>query len=316
MIGKEVGTNEAKPQAIDPRGRRVSAPPVLDCGIAGAHNESPTRAPRSNPNRAVEMSSQFSSILAAAMLTFIAVPLVAQNTATPRPRPEETEVWEPVPPVVTPGGTSTARPSDAISLFDGSNLNEWVATKDKSPAAWTVANGILTVNKKAGNIETKRSFKNYQLHIEWRIPEGISGEGQGRGNSGLFLASTGGGDAGYELQILDSYQNKTYVNGQAGSIYKQSIPLVNASRKPGEWQSYDVIWTAPTFNEDGSVKTPARVTALHNGVLIQNDFELQGETAYIGKPQYKKYESAPIKLQSHGDPSEPISFRNIWIREL
>ncbi len=132
----------------------------------------------------------------------------------------------------------------------------------------------------------------------------------------MFLASTGAGDAGYELQVLDSFGNKTYVNGQAGSVYKQSIPLVNASRKPGEWQTYDIIWTAPTFNADGSLKTPAYVTALHNGVLIQNNFELKGETMYIGKPEYKKHDAAPIMLQSHGDPSEPISFRNIWLREL
>jgi len=218
--------------------------------------------------------------------------------------------------VVTPGPMVGAPPSDAIVLFDGANLDQWISTKDKSPAAWTVANGILTVNKAAGNIETKRSFKNYQLHVEWRVPEGVTGTGQARGNSGVFLASTAPGDGGYELQILDSYENKTYVNGQAASIYKQSIPLVNASRKPGEWQVYDVIWTAPTFNADGTVKTPARVTAFHNGVLVQNNFELKGETLYIGKPVYRKYDTAPIKLQAHGDPSPPISFRNIWVREL
>ena len=143
-----------------------------------------------------------------------------------------------------------------------------------------------------------------------------TGKDQGRGNSGLFLASTGPGDAGYELQILDSYENKTYVNGQAGSVYKQSPPLVNACRKPGEWQAYDVAWTAPTFSADGSLKSPAYVTAFHNGVLIQNNFALKGETLYIGPPQYKKHDAAPIKLQSHNDPSEPISFRNIWVREL
>jgi len=231
-------------------------------------------------------------------------------------KPEDTEVWEPVPKVITPGPTNAAPPSDAIVLFDGKNLDQWVNVKDKSPAAWTVADGILTVDKKAGNIETKRSFKNYQLHIEWRIPEGVTGTGQARGNSGLFLASTANGDGGYELQILDSYENKTYVNGQAGSIYKQGIPLVNAAKKPGEWQTYDVVWTAPTFNGDGSVKTPAYVTAFHNGVLVQNHFQLKGETLYIGKPEYKKYDSAPIKLQAHGDPSPPISFRNIWVREL
>jgi hypothetical protein len=240
----------------------------------------------------------------------------AAAPAAPQGKPEETEVWEPVPKVVTPGANNSAPPSDAIVLFDGTNLDQWVSTKEKAAAGWTVANGVITVDKKAGNIETKRSFKNYQLHIEWRVPEGITGTGQARGNSGVFLASTGAGDGGYELQVLDSYENKTYVNGQAGSIYKQGIPLVNASRKPGEWQTYDVIWTAPTFNADDAVKTPAHVTVLHNGVLVQNNFEPKGETVYIGKPVYKKYDTAPIKLQAHGDPSPPVSFRNIWLREL
>jgi hypothetical protein len=234
-----------------------------------------------------------------------------------KPSPKDTEVWEPVPPIVTPGATNDKPPSDAIILFDGTNLDQWVSTKDKSPADWKVADGVMTVVKTPGNnIETKRSFKNYQLHLEWRIPTEITGSDQARGNSGLFLAATGPGDAGYELQILDSYNNKTYVNGQAASIYKQGIPLANAMRKPGEWQVYDVVWTAPTFNADGSVKTPAYVTAFHNGVLVQNHFELKGETLYIGKPEYKKYDTAPIKLQAHGDPSPPISFRNIWVREL
>lgn len=234
----------------------------------------------------------------------------------PRMKPEETEVWDPVPKVITPGKTISDAPSDAVILFDGKNLDQWVSVKDKSPAQWTVKNGELTVNKAVGNIETKRSFKNYQLHIEWKIPAKITLTGQSRGNSGIFLASTGGGDAGYELQVLDSYENKTYSNGQAGSIYKQAVPLANASKKPGEWQVYDVIWTAPTFTADGAVQTPAHVTVIHNGAVIQNNFELKGETTYIGPPQYKKYESAPIKLQAHGDPSEPISFRNIWVREL
>jgi hypothetical protein len=244
-------------------------------------------------------------------------PAQSQPPGGGRGRPEDTEVWEPVPKVVSPGSTNTAPPSDATILFDGSNLDQWVSVKDKSPAGWKVADGVITVDKSTGNIETKRSFTNYQLHLEWRIPEGITGEGQARGNSGLFLASTGPGDAGYELQILDSYNNKTYVNGQAGALYKQYPPLVNACRKPGEWQAYDVIWTAPTFNADGSVKSPAYVTAFHNGSLIQNHSELKGETVYIGKPEYKKYgPGAPIKLQAHGDPSPPISFRNIWVREL
>ena len=233
-------------------------------------------------------------------------------------RPEDTEVWDPEPKVLTPGAVDSAPPSDAIILFDGKNLDEWVNTRDKSPANWTVQNGVLTVSKArgSGNIETKRLFHNYQLHIEWRIPENVTGTDQARGNSGVFLASTGGGDAGYELQILDSYNNRTYANGQAGSIYKQGIPLVNPARKPGEWQSCDVIWMAPVFGADGAVQSPAYATVFFNGVLVQNHFELKGETLFIGKPFYRKFDSAPIKLQAHPDPSEPVSFRNIWVREL
>ena len=249
-------------------------------------------------------------------ILIISASALAQQPAAPEAKPEDTEVWKPVPPVVTPGATDAAPPSDAIVLFDGKNLDQWVSVKDKSPAKWIVSNGVITVNKQAGNIETKRSFKNYQLHLEWKIPENVTGSGQLRGNSGLFLASTGEGDGGYELQILDSYKNETYVNGMAASIYKQNPPLVNANRKPGEWQTYNVIWTAPTFNADGSVKTPAYVTVFFNGVLVQNHFELQGQTEYIGKPFYKKHEAAPILLQAHVDPSQPISFRNIWVREL
>jgi hypothetical protein len=239
-----------------------------------------------------------------------------EGKASSAARPEDTEVWEPAPAVVTPGHTDAAPPSDAIVLFNGNNLDQWVSTQDRSPAKWIVAHGVMTVNKAAGNIETMRTFKNYQLHLEWKVPENITGSGQARGNSGVFLASTGPGDAGYELQILDSYHNKTYVNGQAGSIYKQSIPLVNPSRRPGEWQSYDIVWTAPTVNATGALKAPAYITVFFNGVLVQNHFELKGETLYIGRPFYKKYDTAPIKLQAHGDPSEPISFRNIWVREL
>ena len=255
-------------------------------------------------------------LTALACLTCVAASLSAQQTAVPKP--EDTEVWEPVPAIVTPGATDAAPPSDAIVLFDGKNLDEWVSAQDHSPAQWIVHDGIVTVSKApgVGNIETRRKFRDYQLHVEWRIPENIAGSGQARGNSGVFLASTGPGDAGYELQVLDAYNNRTYVNGQGGSIYKQSPPLVNPSRKPGEWQSYDAIWTAPIFNADGSLKTPAYVTVFFNGVLVQNHFELKGETLYIGKPFYRKYDSAPIKLQAHGDKSEPLSFRNIWVRAL
>jgi hypothetical protein len=259
-------------------------------------------------------------------LLAVAVAVSAQSPAHPAaaaaapaqsgPKPQDTEIFEPEPRIVTPGTVDSAPPSDAVVLFDGKDLNEWVMTRDKSPATWFVANGIMTVNKAGGNIETKRTFKNFQLHIEWRIPESITGSGQARGNSGLFLASTGPGDDGYELQVLDSYNNKTYVNGQAGAIYKQSPPLVNPNRKPGEWQSYDVAWTAPTFNPDGSLKTPAYATVFFNGVLVQNHFQLTGQTLNVGTPFYKKYDTAPIKLQAHGDKSEPISFRNIWVRDL
>ena len=254
-------------------------------------------------------------------VTLAAIAIAQQPESKPGPKPEDTEVWQPEPKVVTPGATCGAAPSDAIILFDGKNLDEWVSAQDKDKdrsvaANWTVANGIVTVNKAAGNIETKRRFKNYQLHIEWKIPENVTGSGQLRGNSGVFLASTGPGDAGYELQVLDNYNNKTYVNGQAGSLYKQSIPLANPNRKPGEWQTYDIAWTAPTFNSDGSVKSPAFVTVFFNGVLVDNHFELKGETRYIGAPFYKAFDGAPIKLQAHGDPSPPLSFRNIWVRQL
>ena len=234
-------------------------------------------------------------------------------------KPEDTEVYEPVPKVVTASPNLAPPPADAIVLFNGKDLSQWVMTDDRNtPAKWKVASGAFTVDKSTGNIETKQAFTNYQLHLEWRVPANITGTGQARGNSGLFLASLGKGDLGYELQILDSYNNKTYVNGMAGSIYKQRVPLANPTRKPGEWQSYDVIWLAPTFKADGSLQTPARVTVIFNGIVVQNNVELAGPTQYIGQPSYtgQKGGSAPIKLQSHGDKSEPDSFRNIWIREL
>lgn len=245
--------------------------------------------------------------------------------------PEMTERWEPKPAVITPGKITTdglmSPPSDAIVLFGGSDLSEWqgapdskvlVKGKDMSKfvpsagkdAGWTVSGGLLTVNKAAGDIQTKRTFNDFQLHIEWRIPEEIHGEGQMRGNSGIFLQGI------YELQILDSYKNETYVNGQAGSIYKQTAPLVNAMRKPGEWNTYDIFYTAPTFKKDGTYRTKPVVTVLHNGVLVQNNTVILGTTPFIGLPQVVPHQAGPIRLQAHGDKSEPISFRNIWIREL
>ncbi|UPG85954.1 DUF1080 domain-containing protein [Luteibacter aegosomatis] len=242
--------------------------------------------------------------------------VLAAGSSSAQDDPKATEQWEPVPKVVSPGKTAGAPPSDAVVLFDGHDIAAWEASKDHSPAHWKVHDGVLTVDKTSGNIQTKQKFKNYQLHLEWQVPKDITGEGQGRGNSGVFLASTGPGDEGYEVQIMDSWKNPTYVNGQAGSVYKQAAPLVNAMRPPGEWQTYDIVWTAPVFAADGTVKSPAYVTLFHNGVLVQNHTELTGETFYIGKPKYKPYAEAPIKLQAHGDHSQPISFRNIWVRPL
>lgn len=251
-------------------------------------------------------------MLAVALLT---APFALQAQQPTPPKPADTEVWAPEPRVVTPGATNSDAPSDAIVLFAGKNLDEWVSNATGQPAAWTVEDGgIFTVNKRAGDIKTKRAFKNFQLHVEWRIPLGITGTSQSRGNSGVFLGHLG--NMGYELQVLDSYENKTYVNGQAGSVYKQSPPLVNAARKPGEWQTFEVIWTAPTFKPDGSLATPAHETVFYNGVLVQNDFVLKGVTKNAGVPEYKAHGALPILLQAHGDPSAPVSFRNMWLREL
>lgn len=251
------------------------------------------------------------SLLTLTVITFL------NCTAQPKMKPEDTEIYTPVPQVVTPGNENAEPPSDAIILFGGKDLNLWESVKNPGePAGWIVKDGIMTVNKNVGNIQTKESFMDYQLHIEWRIPEDITGKGQERGNSGLFLASTGGGDDGYEVQILDSYNNATYVNGQSGSVYKQFPPLVNANKPPGKWQTYDVIWTAPRFEKNGTLKSPGRVTVFFNGILIQNNVILKGPTRYTGLPHYEEHGACPIKLQAHGDLSEPISFRNIWVRKL
>ena len=231
--------------------------------------------------------------------------------------PMATEQWSPAVPVVTPGAfAGWTAPADAVVLFDGKGLDRWASVKTGGAAGWTVADGAVTVKKGTGNIQTKQSFGSYQLHLEYRIPANITGEGQARGNSGLFLASTGPGDDGYEFQIMDSYNNPTYVNGQLGAIYKQTPPLANPARRPGEWQTIDITWEAPRFGADGAVTRPAFVTGYVNGVLVQDHTEVRGGTVYIGKPSYKPHGKAPIKLQDHGDPSQPISFRNIWVREL
>lgn len=250
-------------------------------------------------------------------LIFTSVLGISSATLFAQTKPEETEFYDPVPPVVTPGVNFSTPPSDAIVLFDGTNLSQWTSAADPSkPAEWTLGDGMMTVNKKAGDIQTKARFTDYQLHVEYRIPENITGSGQARGNSGIFLAAVPGNAGGYELQVLDNYKNTTYVNGQVGSLYKQSVPLANACRKPGEWQTFDIVWTAPKFNDHGILVSPARVTVFHNGVLVQNNVTLLGDTPYIGQPAYRKHGAAPIKLQAHGDPSEPISYRNIWLRNL
>lgn len=222
------------------------------------------------------------------------------------PAPEETEIWEPVPQIVTPSDNNLP-PSDAIVLFDGSDLSEWTG-RDGDSVLWEVKDGVLTVLPKSGSIKTKRAFGDCQLHIEWRSPEVVSGNGQGRGNSGIFLMER------YEVQILDSYDNNTYSNGMAGSVYKQHIPLVNACRPPGKWQTYDIIFMAPDFDEKGNLIKPATITVIQNGILIQNHVEIKGNTVYQGKPDYSFHpDKLPLSLQDH---SNPVSFRNIWIREL
>ncbi len=221
-----------------------------------------------------------------------------------------TEVWEPVPPVVSMSDQGV--PSDAILLFGGKDLNQWQGA-ESGEARWRVVDGAMEVVPKTGDIKTKESFCDIQLHIEWMTPTKITGddgkilESQGRNNSGVFLQER------YEVQVLDSYENKTYSNGQAGSIYKQSIPAVNASRKPGEWQTYDIIFTAPAFDAAKKLTKPGYVTVLHNGVLVQNHFEIQGATAWIGKPVYDAHGCAPIRLQDHGNP---VRFKNIWVRKI
>jgi len=220
--------------------------------------------------------------------------------------PKETEDWSRKPPVIKPGKRMKA-PSDAVILFKKrKDINNWTS-RTGEPAEWKTSCRKM-ITSRTGNILTKQVFGDCQLHVEWRTPRKVVGNGQGRGNSGVYLQTL------YEVQVLDSYENETYYNGQAGAIYKQSSPLVNASRKPGKWQHYDIVFRAPRFNEDGSLKSPAVLTVFHNGVLIQDHFELKGPSIYAGYPKYTPHEEKkPLLLQDHGNP---VSYRNIWIREL
>jgi len=222
--------------------------------------------------------------------------------------PALTEIWTPVPKIVTPGKSVNDAPSDAIMLFTATRDSvNWVS-KDGKPFNWKAENNYFTVIPFSGDLLTKQSFGDCQLHLEWRTPVEVKGDGQGRGNSGVFFMSR------YELQVLDSYDNKTYSNGQAGSVYKQHMPMVNVCRPPGEWQVYDVIFTAPQFYLDSTLKSAAHMTVFQNGVLIQNNVELWGPMQFIGVPKYEMHGARePLLLQDHHNP---VSFRNIWIREL
>lgn len=234
--------------------------------------------------------------------------LVTGTTVYAQIKPEETEVWEPEPTVVKPGQRGFA-PSDAIILFDGSDLDAWQEVASKQKVQWKLEEGYMEVVANTGSIETKQSFGDIQLHIEWMAPpvSDATLTGQDRSNSGVFLQGR------YEVQILDSYKNRTYSNGQAGAIYKQHAPLVNAMKKPGKWQVYDILYTAPKFDSKGQLLSSGYVTVLHNGILIQNHVEIKGSTVWQGYPSYEPHGKGPIILQDH---NSPIWFRNIWVREL
>jgi hypothetical protein len=224
------------------------------------------------------------------------------------PPPELTEVWSPVPMHVTPAMRDGSPPSDAIVLFDGATLNGWETVKDGSPAKWHVDNGDLVVTPGAGDIRTSGLFGDVQLHVEWMPPaEAPDKVGQDRGNSGVYLQGL------YEVQVLETFENITYPNGQAGSIYKQFIPLVNASRPAGQWESYDIVFTAPRFNPNGTLLSPARMTVFQNGILVQNNVTLKGPTVFRGPPHYTAHGDRGLVLQDHG---HEVRFRNIWLRRL
>lgn len=218
----------------------------------------------------------------------------------------------PLPTIVTPGTASTQdapgkAPSDAIVLFDGTSLEQWLSN-DGSTAKWKVENGYFEVVPKTGNIHTKNAFGDCQLHVEFSEPTPPHGESQGRGNSGVFLMST------YEIQVLDSYENKTYADGQAAAVYGQYPPLVNASRPPGQWQTYDIVFRGPRFENNGKLLRPARITVFQNGVLVQDNVEPTGPTEHGERPPYKPGpDKMPLALQDHG---QPVRYRNIWLRPL
>jgi hypothetical protein len=233
--------------------------------------------------------------------------LVSSCSTTQKHRWAVHDKNRPQPKVVTPGKELGKPPSDAIILFDGRDLSQWVSTKDNKPAKWKVKNGYMEVVKKGGSLRTRRSFGDCQLHVEWATPAVVKGGGQHRGNSGVYLMGK------YEVQVLDSYNNKTYPDGQAAAIYGQNPPMVNACRPPRQWQSYDIIFRRPIF-KGKKVAKPATITVLHNGVLVQDHWVLEGTTAHKKRAKYAEHEDKlQLVLQNHGDP---VRYRNIWIREL
>ncbi|MFK8163068.1 MAG: DUF1080 domain-containing protein [Lewinella sp.] len=237
------------------------------------------------------------------LLLLCAVVVSAQITD-----PKATEFYEPVPPKVKAAPVSVAPPSDAIVLLGkGADTKEWVSVNGGGEVTWTKEGDALVVNPGSGGIKTRRNFGDVQLHIEWRSPNEPEKEGQQRGNSGVFFSGR------YEVQVLESNGSDTYTNGQAASIYKESPPLVNTTSVMGDWNSYDIIFSAPVFDKNGMVVRPAYVTVLHNGVLVQNHWEIKGTTAYIGLHKYTAHENGSIMLQDH---SNKVAYRNIWVREL
>lgn len=223
-------------------------------------------------------------------------------------KPEETELYRPVPPKVSL--SEKGIPNDAIVLFDGSSLDNWISSRDSTAAKWTLNDdGSMTVADKTGDIQTKQNFGSVQLHIEWKSPAEVQREGQNRGNSGVFLNNL------YEVQVLDNNDNPTYVNGQVASIYKQHVPLAMASVPSGQWNSYDIIYHSPYFNSTGDKIKSGTLTVIHNGVLVQDHVEIKGTTPYIGWPKNPVHGKGPLRLQDHQDNSR-VSYRNIWVREL
>lgn len=287
------------------KGFQTDAKEYLVCSITinKDSNHSPMKKSNLTPIYLIKVALAFALISSLFNVSLVQAQ-VSKNQKLP---PQATEYYEPVPPITTPGKTPSQAPSDAIVLFDGTSLDNWT-DKNGGKTKWELKDGMMLSVKGAGYIYTKQGFGDCQLHIEWRTPPKVEGDGQGRGNSGVFLQGL------YEVQVLDSYENETYVNGQAASIYKQYVPLVNACRPPGEWQTYDIIYTAPRFDANGMLVRSGYVTVIQNGVLVQNHVELRGPTTYTGIPKYKAHEDKlPLALQDHGNP---VAYRNIWIREL